>query len=168
MEVLPQPESPLERLMAQYGDSLLRTCWMMLNDRDLARDAAQETFLKAYRALPTLREGKTEKAWLMQIAVNVCRDMRRGFWFRRIDRRLTPDDLPETAREDERPDPAPFLAVMSLPAKDRETVVLHYYQGLSLAEIAKLTEVPASTVRARLARAKKKLHRKLEGWYYDE
>ena len=57
---------------------------------------------------------------------------------------------------------------MSLPAKDRETVVLHYYQGLSLAEIATLTEVPASTVRARLARAKKKLHRKLEGWYYDE
>ena len=94
--------------------------------------------------------------------------MRRGFWFRRIDRRITPDDLPETAREDERPDPAPFLAVMSLPAKDRETVVLHYYQGFALTEIAKLTEVPASTVRARLARAKKKLHRKLEGWYYDE
>ena len=61
-----------------------------------------------------------------------------------------------------------MVAVMSLPAKDRETVVLHYYQGFALTEIAKLTGVPASTVRARLARAKKKLQRKLEGWYYDE
>ena len=60
--LVPSNVQLLERLMAQYGDSLLRMCWTMLHDRELARDAVQETFLKACQAFPALREGDTEKA----------------------------------------------------------------------------------------------------------
>ncbi len=87
----------LERLMAQYGDNLLRMCWTLLHDRELARDAVQETFLKAYRSLAGLREGDTERAWLMRIAVNTCRDIQRSRWWRMVNRSITPDDLPEPA-----------------------------------------------------------------------
>ena len=68
--LVPGNVQTMERLMAQHGDSLLRMCYMLLRDRELARDAAQESFLKAYRALDTLREGDSEKAWLMRIAIN--------------------------------------------------------------------------------------------------
>ena len=72
--LVPGSVQTLERLMTQYGDSLLRMCYMLLGDRELARDAAQDSFLKAYRALPTLREGDGERAWLMRIAINTCKD----------------------------------------------------------------------------------------------
>ena len=144
----------LETLMTRYGDSVLRLCFMTLRDRELARDAAQETFLKAYRALSTLRSEETEKAWLSRIAVNVCRDM--------------PEDLPEAFTEDRPPDSTPLLAVMNLPTKLRQVVLLHYYQGLTLAEIARALDEKPTTVRARLMRAKKKLYDKLERWYYDD
>lgn len=158
----------LERLMTQYGDGVLRVCFMTLHDRELARDAAQETFLKAYRALGTLRSCGTEKAWLMRIAVNACRDMKRKAWWRMIDRRIAPEDLPEPCCEDELPDKTALLAVMNLPAHLRQPVILHYYQGMTLAEIAQVLDTKPATVRSRLMRARKKLHDQLERWYYDE
>ena len=139
-----------------------------VGDIGLARDAAQESFLKAYRALDSLRNGETERAWLMRIAINTCKDMRRSRWWRMIDRNVTPEDLPETGRSDELPDSTPLIAVMNLPEKYRQVVVLHYYQGRTLEEIARALDVPASTVRARLLRAKNKLRQKLERWYFDD
>ena len=68
----------LERLMEEYGDRVMRTCLLFLQDRPLAEDASQETFIRAWRALDQLREGATEKAWLMKIAVNVCKSMLRS------------------------------------------------------------------------------------------
>lgn len=166
--LVPSSVQALERLMSAYGDSMLRLCYMLLRDRELARDAAQESYLKAYRALHTLRADGSEKAWLMQIAVNVCKDMQRSHWWRFVDRRVTPDDLPEAGISDEHPDPAVLTAVMNLPEKYRQTVLLHYYQGMTLQEIAQTLNVPPATVRTRLMRAKKRLRGQLEGWYFDE
>ena len=166
--LVPSDVQLLERLMAQYGDTLLRMCWTMLHDRELARDAVQETFLKAYRSLAALREGGTEKAWLIRIAINTCRDMQRSRWWRMINRSVTPDDLPEPACNAPLPDSTALTALINLPQKYREVIWLHYYQQMPLAEIARILDIPASTVRSRLMRAKDKLYRKLEGWYYDE
>lgn len=55
----------------------------------------QETFLKAYRSLDSFRSDSSEKTWLMKIAMNTCRDLRRFAYFRCTDRRFTPDMLPE-------------------------------------------------------------------------
>ena len=57
---------------------------------------------------------------------------------------------------------------MNLPTMLRQVVLLHYYQGLTLAEIARALDEKPTTVRARLMRAKKKLYDKLERWYYDD
>ena len=80
-------EETLTRMVGEWQLPLLRTCCAVLGSEDLAKDAVQETFLKAYRGLPSFRGECSEKTWLMRIAVNVCRDMLRSSWFRTIDRR---------------------------------------------------------------------------------
>lgn len=82
-------ERTLERLMTEYGDCVVRVCFLFLKDRQLAQDASQETFIKAWRALDSLREDGAEKAWLMKIAVNTCRNMVRSRYFRMVDRSVS-------------------------------------------------------------------------------
>ena len=67
-----------------YQEELLRICFLYLQDRGLAEDAVQETFLKAYRALQRYREKCSPRTWLTRIAINTCKDYRRTFWFRRV------------------------------------------------------------------------------------
>ena len=83
-------EKRLEALMNAYGTQLKRLCCLYLRDAALAEDAVQETFLKAWRAMGKFRGECSEKTWLTRIAVNVCRDMQRTAWFRRLDRRIVP------------------------------------------------------------------------------
>lgn len=70
-------EQTLNRLVERYQTDLLRMCYLNLRDAELARDAVQETFLKAYRSMEHFRGDCQEKTWLMRIAINTCRDMRR-------------------------------------------------------------------------------------------
>ena len=97
MEAQQDREQRLIEMVGTYQRPLLRMCYLMLKDEELARDAVQETFLKAYRALERFRGESSEQTWLTRIAMNTCRDMRRSFWFKHVDRRITPEDLPETA-----------------------------------------------------------------------
>ncbi len=68
-----QREEKISSLVRLYEKDLLRTCCVYLRDRDMAQDAVQETFLKAYKALDSFRSESTEKTWLYSIAFNVCR-----------------------------------------------------------------------------------------------
>ena len=90
-------EERLSEMVSRYQALLLKVCYAYLCDADQAQDAVQDTFLKAYLGLDGLRGEHGEKVWLVQIARNTCRDMRRSAWFRHVDRRVTPEDLPEAA-----------------------------------------------------------------------
>ena len=90
----------LEKLMEEYGTQLLRMCAVYLRDVDLAQDAVQDTFIKAYRHLPAFRGECSVKSWLMGIAINTCRDYLRTAWFRHIDHRVDTGVLPETPAPD--------------------------------------------------------------------
>lgn len=158
----------LERMMTEYGDSVVRVCYLFLKDRQLAQDAAQETFIKAWNALHTLRSGDTEKAWLIKIAVNTCKNMLRSRYFRMVDRSISTDDLPEPASVDPDTDDTVLKEVMALDDKYREVVVLYYYQELSSDETAKVLGLPTATVRTRMKRARELLRTRLKGWYFDE
>ncbi|MBQ2954440.1 MAG: sigma-70 family RNA polymerase sigma factor [Clostridia bacterium] len=155
----------IETLMETYGTQVKRLCCLILQDMSLAEDAAQETFIKAWRSLAKFRGECSERTWLMRIAVNTCRDVQRTAWFRRMDRRVTPEELPLAAPEPG--EPALAEAIARLPAGDREVIVLRYYQQLSPGEIAELLRQPLNTVKSRLVRAKKKLKQTLEGWNDD-
>lgn len=156
-------DSAFELLVAQNQEKLLRTCYLYLRDRQLAEDAMQETFLKAYRSLPSFRGDSGEKTWLMRIAVNTCRDLYRSEWFRHMDRRVIPEELPEsgvpfTCREE-----SLIVEVMRLPRRLREATLLYYYHGMDEREIAEALGVSRSAVSDRLSRARRKLKELLEG-----
>ena len=159
--------SELGRLMEQYGSSLLRMSALYLKDADLAQDAVQETFVKAYRHLNDYRGESSEKTWLTAICVNTCRDMLRTAWFRH-QCRIDLDSLPERPADFAFPDNTVLTEVMRLPAKYREVVLLRYYEGLKLKEVASALRLSEGKVRSRLNKAGDLLRDRLKEWYYDE
>lgn len=166
MSVVKGPDSEREITIRQMIDEnqtvLLRMCYLYLHDVQLAEDAVQETFIKAYRALDSFRGEASARTWLTRIAMRTCMDMQRGFWFRRVERRVTPEMLPDRAQEVEDGESALTLAVMNLPKKEREVTLLYYYQDMTVNEIAETLGVTQPTVSYRLRCAKEKLRTELE------
>ncbi len=167
MEAKEIPAAWLERAMAQYEESLLRMCFAYLGDAALAEDAVQETFVKAYRAFSGFRGEANEKTWLLRIAINTCKDVRRGAWFRHVDRNAALEEIPFSAPCAEYDDTL-TSAIMRLARKYREAVLLCYYQGLSGQEAADVLGVTKATVYNRLRKAKATLKKELEAWYDGE
>ena len=153
----------LEDLMRRYGDALVRMCCLYLNDASLAQDAAQDTFIKAWRNLGQFRGECDERTWLMRIAINTCRDYHRTAWLRHVDRGTPLEALPEAGAEDAHPDGEVIRAVTALPRREREAVLLRYYQRMSLAQAAQAMGVTVSTVSRQLGRALRSLRGILEG-----
>ena len=167
-EIQESSRSVIERLMEQYGSSLLRMCALYLKDADLAQDAVQETFIRAYRHLDSYRGESSEKTWLTTIAMNVSRDMLRTAWFRHQSRSTDIDTLPEQPAVFEFPDNTVLTEVMRLPAKYREVILLRYYEGLKLKEVANALGLSDGRVRSRLNKANELLRDVLKEWYYNE
>ena len=146
-------DETLRRLMAEYEIPIRRMCCMYLRDADLAADAVQDTFLKAYLALDQFRGESSEKTWLMRIAINTCHSLRRSGWLRFIDRRVTLDKLPEPVIQADYGLTELTLDIMQLPRKLLDVVLLHDYQGFTVRETGEMLGVPYQTVISRLKKA---------------
>lgn len=157
-------EQALVRLMQLYGDSIKRMCCVYLRDLGLAEDAAQDAFIKAYAHIDDVLSGKilSEKAWLMRIAVNTCKDALRSSWMRHIDRRKAIEELPLAFMPAHEENLALMQAVMTLPDKLREIVLLHYYQDINLRTCAQILDISPPTATRRLQQAEKRLKKELE------
>lgn len=154
-------EQELTRLMETYGAMLVSLCASALRDRHLAQDAVQETFLKAYRHLHQLAQADSERAWLIRIALNTCRDFQRTWWARHVDRRVPLDTLPEAGAPDASRDI--LDQVQRLPRGEREAVLLHYWQGMDAGEAAQAMGVNRATVYRYLEKARRHLRLEMEG-----
>lgn len=155
-------EERLNRMMLTHEREVLRLCCLYLHDVHLAQDAVQETFLKAYRKLDAFEGRSSERTWLMRIAVNTCRDMCRGGWFRHVDKAVEIENLPLPVSPPSAEHIALTTAIMRLPPKYREVVLLHCDQGLTVRETAKALGITAPTVMNRLNKARSELARALE------
>ncbi len=153
-------EPDLERWMAEYATPLLRLCVLMLGDRQLAEEAVQDTLYRGYRAYARFRGESSERTWLTRIAINICRDQ-----LRRPARRRERQGLPLSAaadREDGSLERRELLeAVYGLPPRDREVILLRYYTGLPVGEIARVLSLSENAVSARLKRARERLRQTL-------
>lgn len=157
-------EQALVRLMQLYGDSVKRMCCVYLRDLSLAEDAAQDTFIKAYGHIDAVLSGEiqNEKAWVMRIAVNTCKDTLRSSWMRHIDRRKAIEELPLSFMPAHEENLALMQAVMALPEKLREIVLLYYYQDINLRTCAQILDISPPTATRRLQQAQKRLKKELE------
>ena len=156
-------EKRIEHMISLYQLPLLRLCIMYLHDEEQAKDAVQETFIKAYRNLNGFRETASEKTWLSRIAINTCKDLRRTGWFRHVDRSVTLDMIPEPASPVEPEEERLTLAIMRLPAKLKEVALLCWFQGMTYAEAAEALGISPQAVGSRLNRARRRLRSVMEG-----
>ena len=167
MHIVTGPDNDKEAIIRQMVEThqtpLMRLCYLYLHDVQLAEDAVQETFIKAARTLDKFRGEASMKTWLTSIAMRTCCDMRRSFWFRRMDRRVPPEMLPDPVQSPLEEETALTVAVMNLPQKEREVILLYYYQDMNVNEIARTLGVTQPTVSYRLKRAREKLRQELEG-----
>ncbi len=166
METVKGPDSyeeRIERMVNQYQLPLLRLCYAYLHDEELAKDAVQETFIKAYHNLASFRENASEKTWLSRIAINTCKDLRRTGWFRHVDRSVTPDMIPEPASPVEPEEESLTIEIMKLPAKLKEVALLCWFQGMTYTEAAETLGISLQAVGSRLNRARRKLRSVMEG-----
>lgn len=153
----------LSYMVEQYQLTILKVCYVYLRNLEDAKDAVQETFLKAYNNLDSFRGECSEKSWLIRIARNICLDMRKSAWYRRVDKRIRLEDLPEAHQPDASEDEQQLTyAIMRLPSKLKDAVILYYYQDLPMKEVAEILNITQPSVSNRLSRARKKLKMHLE------
>ncbi len=155
-------------IMSLYGNSLLHYCFLMLGDASLAEDATQETFLKAFKNISHFRGESSLKTWLMRIAANTCRSYLRSPWMRKVDHRISIEDIDIVADESSYKDDTVTKAIMRLPRKQREAIVVYYYESNTIQETARILSATIPAIKYRLDRARQKLFNELKEWFFDE
>lgn len=162
-------EQYLERLMNEYGDSILRMCYLYLKDYQLAEDAAQETFIKAMKSYDSFEHKSSEKTWLIRIAINSCKNIMRNRWFQTIQNNLEDhiEKIGYDPIEDILEKTSVSEAVMQLRVNDRQIIILYYYQNLAVREIAKVIGKSENTTIQRLNRARIRLKKILAEVRYE-
>jgi RNA polymerase sigma-70 factor (ECF subfamily) len=128
---------------------------LILRDPELARDAVQEGLIRAWRDLPKLRDPDRFDAWLHRLTVNSCLDQTRRRRRRLVEVELTPIHAPstsDTTRAHADRDEIDRV-LQKLDERERAIVVLHYYLGMPLTEVAATLAIPVGTVKSRLHRA---------------
>ena len=152
-------EKELIRLVDTYSGMLLGLCRLTLGEPAMAQDIVQETFLKAWKTGGFRKD--SEKAWLIRVAVNLCHDYHRSRWWRHVDRSVSADEI--TILEPEPADREILTMVKDLPFREREVVILYFWNRMTLNDIGEILGIsPASAFRS-LEKAKKKLRMELEG-----
>lgn len=141
-----------ERLVKAHSGRLYRHCYVMVHNEEDARDLVQETFLRYMRANPQLTDAEHEKAWLLTVAMNLCRNHLRR------QRAHTPLPLEEALLVPETDEETPLLdRLMTLPDKVRVVLLLHYVEGYKVREIANRLHLTPSTVKMRLQKGRQLL-----------
>lgn len=155
-------EELFKKLVTQYGNSILRMCYMYLKDYQLAEDVTQETFLQVWNKYETFENKSSEKTWITRIAINLCKNCMRASWFKRISIEELPEIFENDSSEMILNKGTISLKIMKLPQKYREVILLYYYQELSVKEISAVLNQKETTILQRLKRARECLKPRLQ------
>ncbi|WP_413363593.1 sigma-70 family RNA polymerase sigma factor [Lysinibacillus sp. 3P01SB] len=153
----------LEYLMDTYGDALTKLSYSYIKDIGKAQEIVQDVFLLCYERFEELQQITSLKAWLYKVTINRSKDKLRSGWMKRV---ILNNFIPaytkapnstEQAfiRQEEHHDL--LMLVLNLPIKYRETLLLFYYEDLSIAEISFMLQLNENTVKTRLKRARELL-----------
>jgi RNA polymerase sigma-70 factor (ECF subfamily) len=137
------------RAVEEYGNSLYRLCTVMLKNREDAQDAVQDCFLRYITKAPDFTDYEHEKAWLIRVATNVCKDMLR---FRKHESFISLDEIRNLSSDENN---AQILGLLvSLEEKYRVIIHLHYVEGYSTDEISAMLGISSANARKRLQRGR--------------
>ncbi|HET7578351.1 MAG TPA: sigma-70 family RNA polymerase sigma factor [Bacillales bacterium] len=163
-------EQAMEELMETYGQKITRLAYTYVKDRGKAEDIAQEVFIKCFTKLNQFRGEAALKTWIYRVTVNLCKDELKSWHARK----MTLTDRIGSVIKGGEPSPEFSVvqrfeeenlgeAVMALPVKYREVIILYYYEDFSIDEISRLTGIRQATVKTRLRRARLLLEKMLTG-----
>lgn len=153
-------EQEVNRAIEQYSDMVRRLCLIHLkNDAD-TEDIFQTVFLKYALSSVSFVNEEHEKAWLIRVTVNACKDLLKSFFRSRTVSLDEVAGLPAPPQTDHR---EVLEAVLALPAKYKDVVYLHYYEGYTAPQISQILGKNENTVYTLLTRAKRLLRDKLGG-----
>jgi RNA polymerase sigma-70 factor (ECF subfamily) len=166
----------LHDLMVEFGQDVWNYAFSLTRYRHLADDIRQDAFVKAFNKLDTFRGESSPKAWLLSITRNLAIDYRRSAFLRKV---TLVDYIKErgsyaSAEQEFFENLAvsdAWKAVLSLPIKHREVIVLYVHHQLSILEIAALLKISESAVKVRLHRARIKVnasYKEREDTFYGE
>ncbi len=153
-------EAEANRAIALYADTVRRICMVHLKSYADTEDIFQTVFLKYVLSSAVFENEEHEKAWFIRVTINACKDLLKSA-FRSRTVSLEEAIPADTGISDEHR--GVLEAVLALPAKYRDAVYLHYYEGYSAVEIGKLLGKKVNTVYTLLRRAKGLLREALGG-----
>ena len=142
-----------DSLYGTHARAVQRFIHGMVKSSIVAEDLTQESFLKAWKALPQFGFKSSLKTWVYTVALNTTRD-----WLRSHKHSLEWSEAHETEAPEEKPETLAIRSALSLLNEDtRALLMLHYFEDLRLKEIAAILKIPEGTVKSRLFKAKKEL-----------
>lgn len=150
-------ESHLQHLFLKYSQMLYKISVLMLCNEQDANDAVQDTFIRYLSADKCFGDEEHEKAWLIRVNINICKNMLR---FRRMHPTTTYEDLTSCLHSAE--DIGLMNALLELKEKDKEPLILYYIEGYSCREISGFLGISEGAVKKRLERARKRLRDRYE------
>lgn len=155
-------EAGLSEYIKKYHGTIYRVAYSYVRNKEDAEDIVQETFLRLYCSETEFETDENVKAWLIRVSINLARDMLKSSWLKgrtELDR-----DIPyESRNESEALD-----CIHCLKPEFCSVILLFYYEGYSVKEIAQLQQISQSLVTTRLSRARKQLKKLLLKEGYDE
>ena len=157
-------EQEVTKAIERYSDTVRRLCMLHLKNYADSEDIFQTVFLKYALSSAAFESDEHEKAWLIRVTINACKDLLKSFFRSRT---LSIDQLIEQAAELPPDNREVLEAVLSLPAKYRDVVYLHYYENYTAPQISRILGKNVNTVYTLLTRSKKKLKEKLGGDEYE-
>lgn len=147
----------IEEAAKKYSPMLYRICVVMLGNEADAQDAVQDTFCKYLEHRKRFQNEEHEKAWLIKVAQNRCRDLRR------FHLRHPQAELSEVSASYENPEYSGILAELAaLPMSVKAAVYLHYIEGYKTTEVSEILGISVNAVKKRLQRGREMLRLKLE------
>lgn len=153
-------EQEASRAIALYADTVQRLCMLYLKHREDTEDIFQNVFLKYVLHSAAFESPEHEKAWIIRVTVNECKDLLKSFFRSRSVSLETVMEQAAPMQEDRR---EVLEAVLTLPQKYREVIYLHYYEGYTAPEISRILGKNVNSVYTLLTRSKKMLYEKLGG-----
>ena len=146
-----------------YADAILRMSYAYMKNTYDAQDVCQTVFVRLLTEQRTFESRDHERAYVLRMAANACKDLLKSPWRKRTCGLDTVLEVPAP----EAGDGTVLSAVNQLPAHYRTVIYLFYYEGYQAAEIGKILGVPAATIHTRLARGRARLKDILGGTDYE-